>query len=126
MNNKKILKEFAREKRNESTFGEVLIWKNLLSKRRLGYQFNRQFVIDNYIVDFISRKLKLIIEIDGYSHQFKYEKDREREEYLKKLGYHVMRFEERDVKYSFENVVRCVVNYVEDFEKESKSFEDPK
>jgi very-short-patch-repair endonuclease len=113
----KDLKEFAREKRNDSTLGEIIIWKKLLSGKKLGYQFNRQFAIDNYIVDFISRKLKLIIEIDGYSHQFKVDEDNVRDENLKKLGYTIMRFTEKDVRYSFENVTRCVINYVEEFEK---------
>ncbi|RLD40083.1 MAG: hypothetical protein DRI86_15960 [Bacteroidetes bacterium] len=50
------------------TKGEAVIWKYVLSKKQTGYQFNRQFVIGRYIVDFISRKLKLIIEIDENSH----------------------------------------------------------
>lgn len=77
------LKDFAREKRNDSTFGEVLLWKNLLSRSRLGFQFNRQFAFENYIVDFICRKLKLIIEVDGYSHNFKHEEDKVRHENLR-------------------------------------------
>ncbi len=112
----KNLKEFARGKRNDSTLGEVIIWKKLLSGKKLGYQFNRQFPLENFIVDFISRKLKLIIEIDGYSHQFKTEEDKKRDEFLNKLGYTIMRFEEKDVKYSFENVTRCIVNYIDEFE----------
>jgi very-short-patch-repair endonuclease len=118
-NYNKNLKDFAREKRNDSTLGEIIIWKKLLSGKKLGYQFNRQFPIDNYIVDFVSRKLKLIIEIDGYSHLFKHAKDLKRDAYFLKLGYTVLRFEERDVKNSFENVTRCLVNYVEEFEKKN-------
>jgi len=115
MNYNKNLKDLAREKRNNSTLGEVLIWKNLLSKRKTGYQFNRQFPIDNYIVDFISRELKLIIEIDGYSHQFKHEKDIERDEKLQKLGYSVIRFSEKTVRYDFNNVIRAVNDFIYDF-----------
>ena len=112
-----ILKEFAREHRNNSTLGEVLIWKHLLSKKKLGYQFNRQFRINNFIVDFISRKLKLIIEIDGYSHLFKQEKDKQRDLELHNLGYTVLRFQEREIRYEFENVVRCIIDFIEEFEK---------
>ncbi|MGZ3884699.1 MAG: endonuclease domain-containing protein [Bacteroidia bacterium] len=113
------LKEFAREKRNNSTFGEILLWKKLLSKRKLGYQFNRQFPIENYIVDFISRNLKLIIEVDGYSHEFTQDKDELRDTRLKTLGYTVLRFRERDVKYDFDNVCNAIVVYIRDFEKEN-------
>ncbi len=110
----KNLKDFAREKRNDSTFGEVLLWKKLLSKSKLGFQFNRQFAFENYIVDFICRKLKLIIEVDGYSHNFKYEEDKLRDENLKNYGYEVVRISEHDVKYNFENVTRVIVAKVDE------------
>ena len=49
-------------------------------------------------MDFISRKLKLVIEVDGYSHTFKYEKDRIKDEFLKNLGYRVIRFTDEEVQ----------------------------
>ena len=113
----KELKPFARENRNNSTFGEILLWKKLLSKKQTGYQFNRQFSIENYIVDFISRNLRLVIEVDGYSHQFKYEKDIMRDKRLNELGYNVLRFTEYAVKSDFENVRRALNIYIEEFEE---------
>jgi very-short-patch-repair endonuclease len=41
----------------------------------LGFQFLRQRSIENFIADFMCKELNLIIEIDGYSHQFKNEDD---------------------------------------------------
>lgn len=111
------LKQFAREKRNDSTFGEILIWKNLLSKKKTNYQFNRQFTVENYIVDFISRELKLVIEIDGYSHKFKKDADESRDEKLRELGYTVLRFTEHDVKYNFNNIIRAVNIFIFEFEE---------
>jgi very-short-patch-repair endonuclease len=76
-------------------------------QKKTGYQFNRQFSIGNYIVDFISRKLKLIIEIDGNSHN-SYEqgiKDYEREKVLKELGYTIIRFKEMEVTHRIDEVV---------------------
>jgi very-short-patch-repair endonuclease len=110
----KELKYLAREKRNNSTLGEILLWKNLLSKSRLGVQFNRQFPFENYILDFICRKLKLVIEVDGYSHNFKHEEDNLRDKKLNDLGYEVLRISEQDVKHDFENVSRVVVFKVEE------------
>jgi len=110
----KELKPFARENRNNSTFGEILLWKNLLSRKQTGYQFNRQYSIENFIVDFISRSLKLVIEVDGYSHQFKYDTDIKRDKRLNELGYKVIRFTEHDVKYDFENVRRALNIYIEE------------
>ena len=113
----KELKPFARENRNNSTFGEILLWKNLLSRKQTGYQFNRQFPIENFIVDFISRSLRLIIEVDGYSHQFKYSEDVIRDKRLNELGYTVIRFTEYNVKNDFENVRRALNIYIEEFEE---------
>ncbi len=113
-NYNKNLKQLAREKRNDSTFGKVLLWKNLLSRSKLGFQFNRQFPFENYIVDFICRKLRLVIEVDGYSHNFKYVEDTARDEMLNSFGYEVVRVSEHDVKYNFENVTRVVVAKVDE------------
>ncbi len=49
--------------------------------------------------------MKLIIEIDGYSHNFKHSEDVERDRELNYLGYTVLRFTEHEVKYDIDNVV---------------------
>jgi very-short-patch-repair endonuclease len=93
------LKFYAREHRKEGTKGEAVMWKHILRNKKTGYTFNRQLPISTYIVDFVSRKLKLIIEIDGSSHfgGEKSEYDYRREQVLKELGYTIIRFDERDV-----------------------------
>ena len=47
----------------------------------LGYDFHRQKPLDNYIVDFFCHELMLVIELDGYTHQFEdvIEKDEKKE-----------------------------------------------
>ncbi|WP_430812669.1 MULTISPECIES: endonuclease domain-containing protein [unclassified Carboxylicivirga] len=115
--NKKF-KHFARELRNNSTDGEIILWKEVLRARQMyGYQFNRQFAIDKYIVDFICRKLKLIIEVDGYSHQFKTEKDKLRDRTLNTLGYHVLRIDEYEIKKNLNNVIRVIAATIEELEE---------
>gem|GEM_PF-2269328 len=69
------------------------------------------------IVDFICRKLKLIIEIDGYSHNFKYEEDKIRDEKLSELGYSVIRFTEHEVKYELKKVIRTIENRIHELEQ---------
>ncbi len=89
------------------------MWKEVLrAKKFYGYQFNRQFPIDNYIVDFICRKLRLIAEVDGYSHASKYEEDKERDERLSESGYTTIRFTESEVKNNLENVVPVLESYL--------------
>jgi very-short-patch-repair endonuclease len=125
----KKLKFLARKLRNNSTFGEVILWSKVLrAKQMLGYQFNRQFAMKipslqkgeaelNIIVDFICRKLKLIIEIDGYSHDFKYKEDKIRDKKLLNCDYCVLRFTEHEVKYDLENVIRTIENRIHELEQ---------
>lgn len=109
----KNLKSFARKLRNNSTPGEIKLWSEVLRGRKFfNLQFNRQFSIDNYIVDFICRKLMLVIEIDGYSHNFKYNEDKIRDEHLNKLGYTVLRFQESEVQFDLENVIRGLESFI--------------
>ena len=104
---------FARRLRQEGTRGETILWAEVLSGRKFyGYQFNRQFPIDDFIVDFICRKLRLIIEVDGYSHQFKVDEDRLRDRQLETLGYRIIRIPESDVRNDLRNVIRLLESYL--------------
>jgi len=90
------------------TKAEACLWKYGLSKKQmLGYTFKRQRPIDRYIVDFVCLSLKLIIEVDGYSHQIPEidAQDQVRQKRLEQLGYTVVRFEDHAVL-SHINVVR--------------------
>ncbi len=71
----------------------------------------------NIIVDFICRRLKLIIEIDGYSHNFKHEADQLRDERLQGYGYYVLRITEHEVKYDLANVVSKIENKIRELER---------
>jgi very-short-patch-repair endonuclease len=70
------LKQVARILRKNMTLGEILLWKELKGKKLLGYDFHRQKPIGEYVVDFYCPALKLVIEIDGDSHDGKEEADR--------------------------------------------------
>jgi very-short-patch-repair endonuclease len=107
MNNfyNKDLKEFARELRNETVSkAEKYLWKAGLSRGKMGVKFKRQRPIDNFIVDFFSAEVNLIIEIDGNSHVNKGNYDRSREDKLEELGYTLLRFNEGDVLNNFPEV----------------------
>ena len=114
------LKKYARELRNQTVSkAEKFIWKAVLSRKQLGVGFKRQRPISNYIVDFFCAELKLIIEIDGNSHYFKGEKDRIRQDNLKKLGYTVVRFDESVVLNQFDDVYEQLVHIVESLKEQS-------
>lgn len=117
----KNLKKYARELRKHGTKGEALLWRDVLKSRQMkGYQFNRQFPIDNYIVDFVSRKLKLIIEIDGNSHVGKSKEDYIRQKHLENLGFTFLRFSEALVVYRIDDVIAEIDYAIECIEEQLK------
>ena len=109
------LKEFARTLRNNSTLSEVLLWNHLKGKQMKGYDFHRQKPIDNYVVDFFCPKLRLIIEIDGESHLFKGEEDEKREKRLESLGFHILRFDDLDIKKNMEGVLVSIKKWIKEY-----------
>mgnify|MGYP003730104657 CR=1 FL=1 len=63
------LKILARNLRNNSTKSEIILWSYLKGSKMMNCKFSRQKPIDNYIADFFCNELKLVIELDGYTHQ---------------------------------------------------------
>ena len=121
-NYNKNLKEFARNLRNNSTLPEVILWNRILKRNQLrGYTFLRQRPIDNYIVDFFCKDLKLIIELDGEIHRYQKSKDKRREEELLRLGYSIIRFNNEEVLHELVNVERTLENFIDELEKENSN-----
>ncbi|WP_367281925.1 DUF559 domain-containing protein [Tunicatimonas pelagia] len=60
------------------------------------------------MVDFVCRKLKLVVELDGWSHQFKIEEDSKHDQYLENLNYHVVGIAELEVIHDLPNVIRTL------------------
>lgn len=111
------LKALARNLRNNSTLSEVLLWEHLKGKRMKGYDFHRQKPIDNYIVDFFCNKLNLAIEIDGDSHDYKFEEDQKRQKRLESLGIKFLRFDDIVVKKDINSVILGIEEWIEEYEK---------
>jgi very-short-patch-repair endonuclease len=61
------------------------------------------------IVDFVSYKKKLTIELDGSQHPEQEEYDLERKAYLESLGYKVVRFWNNDVMNDINSVIRALM-----------------
>jgi very-short-patch-repair endonuclease len=111
------LKEFARKLRNNSTLAEVVLWEKVLRKKQLrGYSFLRQRPIENYIVDFFCKDLKLIVELDGEIHKFRKSKDIERDNNLKENGYSIIRFDNEDIMLGLPNVIKTLGAFIDEFE----------
>ncbi|HMO74026.1 MAG TPA: endonuclease domain-containing protein [Sphingopyxis sp.] len=99
----------AQRLRREPTPAERTLWR-AISKRQLeGWKFSRQMPIGPYVADFLCREERLVIELDGMSHDIRQEEDRRREGYLKKQGYQTLRFSNADVLSNLEGVLMTIV-----------------
>ncbi|QCR22519.1 endonuclease domain-containing protein [Pontibacter sp. SGAir0037] len=108
------LKAKATELRKTSTLSEVLLWKEIKERKILGYQFHRQVPMLDYIVDFYCHELRLAIEVDGDSHNYKYKEDMARQQALEKFSVTFLRFDDKEVKRSLPNVIRDIVYWIEE------------
>ena len=104
------LKSVARQLRQNLTDSERALWTRLRGKQLSGVQFYCQKPIGDYIVDFYAPKAKLVIEIDGSQRLEapQVAKDRERDEYLGRLGLTVLRINGRQVLKETEAVVELI------------------
>jgi len=91
------LRERAKELRKTGNLSEIKMWKQLHKKKFKGYDFDRQKIIGNYIVDFYCVDCAVVIEIDGSSHDNKDIYDGDRNAFLTELGLTVIHISSDDV-----------------------------
>jgi len=118
----KKLKEKASDLRHTLTKAEACLWKYALRAGQMkGYTFNRQRAILNFIADFACKELKLIIEVDGYSHLLEkvIVKDKKKQDALEKAGFTVIRFTDEEVLRHIERVRQNIWDKIEELEKVS-------
>ena len=107
--NKKI-KFYSRKLRNTMTEAENLIWSKIRRRQLKGYQFYRQKIIGNFIVDFYCPKAKLVVEIDGGHHYIEetIKKDRKRADYIIANGLKILRFSDTEVFKNLQGVLERI------------------
>jgi very-short-patch-repair endonuclease len=122
------LKALARKLRKTMTDGELLLWNELKHDKLLGFDFDRQRFIDEYIVDFYCRDLMLTIEIDGMSHnnEVAFVKDQIRQQKLENFGITFLRFTEAEMKNDMFNVLRTIETTVIEIIKNDSTIKLPK
>ena len=110
------LKHIARQLRKEMTDAEQRLWSRIRRKQIHGVQFYRQRPVGPYIVDFYAPKVLLVLEVDGSQHleATHRKQDREREEFFKKRGLHVLRFDNLQVLGKTDDVVEEIWRMVGD------------
>ena len=111
----RTLKPNARRLRTNMTDAEQRLWFKLRRKQVLNIQFYRQKPIENYIVDFYAPAVKLVVEVDGGQH-FDDEhqcRGEQRDACLKKMGLHVLRFDNLQVLQKTDAVVDSIFQVME-------------
>jgi len=117
----KNLKPFANKLRKNMTKAEACLWKYSLRAGKLSnWQFRRQRPVLNYIADFMCKELLLIIEVDGFTHNWEetLDKDEKKENDLESVGFKVLRFYDDEVLRDIDNVNRAIEQWVEVRRKE--------
>ena len=108
----------ARELRNAATPAERRLWE-YLAKGRLGAKFSRQMPVGPWYADFLCRELKLVVELDGFSHEVQPEKDERRDADLRARGYAVLHFTNDDVMKDAEGIARAIQSKIEELRTSS-------
>ena len=98
-------KEQRKSLRNNMTSAEALLWRALKGRGTGGMKFRRQQGVGPFILDFYCPEHRLGIEIDGSSHDYKYEYDEQRTEYLRSQGIRLLRFSNQQVFTSMQGVL---------------------
>jgi len=98
----------APAKRNDA---EQRLWSILRAKRLGAFKFRRQHALGQYIADFICLSARLVIEVDGDTHDdARQVVDATRTEYIERIGYRVIRFWNSEVIQSPDEVAHLIAD----------------
>jgi len=97
----------AQALRHQATPAERALWVPL-ARSQLGAKFSRQMPVGPFYADFLCRQLKLVIELDGFSHDLAPERDAARDQWMAREGYTVLRFANEEVHRNLEGVVSAI------------------
>jgi very-short-patch-repair endonuclease len=103
----------ARGMRHEPAPAEQKLWWCLRSHRLNGFQFRRQHPVRGYIADFYCAAAKLVVELDGESHEDRADYDERRTAALREEGLHVIRFVNTDVFENLDGVLEAILEACE-------------
>jgi len=100
-------KASARRLRKEMTVAEERLWHELRARRLFGAVFRRQVPIGPFVADFACHEVRLVVEVDGDSHDLPgaAERDQRRTAFLNASGYRVVRFDDGEILANLEGVL---------------------
>src|SRR5690349_1129422 len=113
-----------RKLRRDPTEAEKRLWYKLRAGQLDGHKFVRQIGVGPYVVDFVCRDAKLVVEVDGGQHADS-AKDAERTAFLNQLGYRVMRFWNNEVLSNTDGVLQMIVGALTDDRRQADRSDAP-
>lgn len=121
------LKKYARELRNNMTHAEKATWRMLRGRQMQGFDFHRQKPIGYFIADFYCHDLKLVIEVDGISHEEEEVKDNDlrKDMYYRGLGLNILRFTDDEVLGNWNSVEKIIKEYISSYTQDKETHPIP-
>ena len=110
MNEKLDRIEYARLRRQMSNEWERLMWQLLRNRQRCNQKFRREHPLGVYTVDFYCADAKLVVEIDGASHESPEARqyDAARDQWMTQQGIRVLRFTCQQIDNELPSVVEAI------------------
>jgi very-short-patch-repair endonuclease len=104
------LRKRAQQLRQTMTRTENLLWRYLKAHHVDGLAFRRQVPMQQFIADFICHSARIVVEIDGLSHDFnsRQRADRKRDQWFASQNYTVLRFTNEQVLKNLEGVIAVI------------------
>lgn len=103
---------FARRLRRNQTPQEDILWQILRNKGLRGLKFRRQVPLGSYTVDFLCYQHRLIIEVDGTSHDLRNDYDESREHHLQTVGFRILRFTNGQIEHDLSSVIARILRAI--------------
>lgn len=97
-----------RSLRNGPTPAEKILWISLRNRQILNTRFLRQYSIGQYIVDFYSPEVRLVIELDGEWHIGRELYDENRQGFIERLNIEFLRFTNEQILGGADKVVETI------------------
>src|SRR6266550_589289 len=111
-----LANEIARALRKRLTPQEVKLWVKLREMKAHGFHFRRQAPVGPYVVDFVSFRSKLVVEVDGGQHGMPegVRSDQLRDATLQSQGFAVRRFWNSDIDANLAGVMESILSALRD------------
>jgi very-short-patch-repair endonuclease len=99
----------AKSLRRAMTVPEKVLFAELRKLRTRGLVFRRQHPLGQFVADFYCASAKLVIEVDGPTHNRTGTKDRFRDAWMRERGISTIRFSVQEIDTNLDGVVATIV-----------------